>query len=188
MSGTIQKELESFRVEYQDKLSTFFTEQSGLIENALERQKGTLEGVIDDYRKTFEEDHERRRQMFQLLTDSHANLQESSQTIQALMENVGVLDAAVMDNLLQVASEVGKQAGVLGKRYSEASSAFTHMTGELPKAMDEYFTRANASYEGFFNDFDKQAGRIHERLAESANYLVAGAIEQKRLKAEETSQ
>lgn len=188
MSGTIQKELESFRIEYQDKLSTFFTEQNGLIEKALERQKGTLEGVIDDYRKTFEEDHERRRQMFQLLTDSHASLQESSQTIQALMENVGALDSAVMDNLLQVASEVGKQAGVLGKRYSEASNAFTHMTSELPKAMDEYFTRANVSYEGFFRDFDKQAGRIHLCLAESANHLVAGAIEQKRLKAEEISQ
>jgi len=185
MSGTVQKELETFRVEYQSRLSSFFEEQNELIGQALERQKGTLEGVIDDYRKTFEEDHQRRLQMFETLSSSHAQLQESAQTVQALVENVGMLDAATMANLQSVASEIGRQAGQLGKRYAEASEAFTGMTADLPKAMDEYFTRANTSFEGFFRDFDKAAGNIHRRLAEAAEYLVTGAIEQRRLLAEE---
>ena len=182
MSQTVQKELESFRVEYQVRLNEFFTGQNELIGEALSQQKDTLEGVITDYRKTFEEDHQRRVEMFSLLSDSHAQLQESAQVVQELVEHIGVLDRLTTDNLQSVAREIGRQAGLLGKHYKEASENFANMTDLLPRAMGDYFERANKSFEGFFHDFDRAAGSIHQKLAEAANYLVVAAVEQKRLK------
>src|SRR5690606_10671060 len=136
MSTAVQKELESFRVEYQNRLTSFFNDQNLLIEQALERQRGTLEGVIDDYRRTFEEDHQRRLDTFKLLSESHSELQQSAQTVQALTENIGMLDASTMSALQSVASEIGRQAGLLGRHYGEASQSFAEMTDQLPKAMN----------------------------------------------------
>jgi len=184
MSSTVQSELESFRNQYQDNLSQFFTDQNNLMEDTLGKQRNNLVEVVDKFKTVFKEEYETRHNLLQELTAQHTQLQKSAQTIEKLAKAIGLSETAKMSELQDSARTIGMQVGELKKEYVQASKVFREITEQLPKAMDQYFKTANQSVEVFFKGFDDSASKIHNRLAQAADFLVDAKL-QERLLAEE---
>lgn len=177
MSRTVQKELESFREQYQDNLTQFFTQQNNLLEDTLGKQRDNLVEVVDKFKQVFTEEYQTRHNLLQELTVQHEQLQSSATTIQKLAKAIGLTETATMSELQDIANTIGRHAGDLKKEYIMASSAFKEITEGLPKAMEQYFKEANQSTELFFRSFDDAAGRIHNRLAQAADFLVDAKLQ-----------
>ncbi len=179
MSHTVQTELEAFREQYQQNLTSYFTQQNNLLEDSLGKQRDGLNGVVDNFRKVFESEYQTRHNLLQELTAQHTELQKSAKTIEQVAKAIGLNEASKMAELQDAAQTMGREIGQLKKEYSKAAATFNDVTENLPKAMDEYFTRANQSFEGFFTDFDTAASSIHNKLSQAAGYLINSQVQRR---------
>ncbi|KAB2825905.1 chemotaxis protein [Aliivibrio finisterrensis] len=179
MSHTVQTELEVFREQYQQNLTSYFTQQNNLLEDSLGKQRDGLNGVVDNFRKVFESEYQTRHNLLQELTAQHTELQKSAKTIEQVAKAIGLNEASKMAELQDAAQTMGREIGQLKKEYSKAAATFNDVTENLPKAMDEYFTRANQSFEGFFTDFDTAASSIHNKLSQAAGYLINSQVQRR---------
>ncbi|GEA51414.1 hypothetical protein VIN01S_22180 [Vibrio inusitatus NBRC 102082] len=179
MSDTVQKELESFRVQYQENLTGYFERQNNLLEDSLGKQRDGLNGVVENFRKVFEEEYQTRHNLLQELTAQYQKLESSAQVVERVAKAIGLNEAAKMAELQEAAMSMGKQIALLKKEYVTASASFNDVAQNLPKAMDEYFTRANQSFETFFNDFDDSASKIHNKLSQAAGYLINSQVQRR---------
>ncbi|MGF1746210.1 hypothetical protein [Vibrio minamisatsumaniensis] len=173
MSRTVQSELEVFREQYQQNLTKYFKEQNDQLDSSLGKQRDGLNGVVDNFRKVFEEEYQTRHTLLKELTAQYQNLEKSAGTLERVAKAIGLNDASKMAELQNAATTMSQEISSLKKEYTTASAAFTQVTEELPKAMDDYYARATKSFETFFNDFDHASSKIHNRLAQAANYLVS---------------
>ena len=123
------------------------------------------------------EEYQTRHDLLQELTLQHQQLQNSASTIQKLAKAIGLTESSTMSELQDIANTMGRNVGELKKEYIMASSAFKEITEGLPKAMEQYFKDANQSTEVFFKSFDDAAGRIHNRLAQAADFLVDARLQ-----------
>ncbi|WP_163931385.1 chemotaxis protein [Paraferrimonas sp. SM1919] len=172
MSQTVQKELEAFRIQYQQKLSEYFEKQNEILEQSLSNQKDGLNEVVNNFKQVFKDEYKTRLKLLKDLTEQYSKLQQSADAITRLAEAVGLNSAAKMKELQAVSESLSKQVSYLQKEYKAASGEFKTLTQQLPAEMDKYFTRANKSVEKFFNVFDKEAAAIHKQLHEAAQFLV----------------
>lgn len=185
MSKTVQTELEAFREQYQKNLTSYFTQQNTLLEDSLGKQRDGLNGVVDNFRKVFESEYQTRHNLLQELTAQHAELQKSAKTIEQVAKAIGLNEASKMAELQDAARTMGREIGQLKLEYSKAAATFNDVTANLPKAMDEYFTRANQSFESFFGDFDTAASSIHNKLSQAAGYLINSQVQRREFEADE---
>jgi len=181
MSNAVQVELESFRKQYQTNLNEFFEQQNHSLEETLGKQADKLSNVVGLFKDTFESEYKTRSGLLESLTAQHQELQKSAATIEKMAKAVGLHEAAKMSELQDTAATIGKQVGHLKKEYAQANIAFKEVTEGMPKAMTDYFERANASFETFFNDFDTSASAIHNRLAQAADYLIEAKMQEREL-------
>ena len=172
VSSVVQRELESFRTEYQKNLTGFFEQQETILDETLGRQRDGLAGVVADYRKAFEEENTLRASQYTAIKEQYELLQKGVVLVQQLVEAVGLNKAASFDQLQDIARNVGSQVSLLRKEYGQAAQKFSDMTEQLPKAMDSYYQRAETSHSEFFESFDAAAAKVHSRLAEAAGLLV----------------
>ncbi|WP_196597763.1 hypothetical protein [Aliivibrio fischeri] len=184
MSHTVQTELEAFREQYQQNLTNYFTQQNQLLEDSLGKQRDGLNGVVDNFRQVFESEYQIRHNLLQELTAQHAKLQESAKTIEQVAKAIGLNEASKMAELQDAAQTMGREISQLKLEYSKAAATFNDVTENLPKAMDDYFTRANQSFEGFFTDFDTAASSIHNKLSQAAGYLINSQVQNREFEAD----
>lgn len=185
MSQTVQTELEAFREQYQQNLTSYFTQQNTLLEDSLGKQRDGLNGVVDNFRKVFESEYQTRHNLLKELTAQHTELQKSAKTIEQVAKAIGLNEASKMAELQDAARTMGREIGQLKLEYSKAAATFNDVTENLPKAMDEYFTRANQSFESFFGDFDTAASSIHNKLSQAAGYLINSQVQRREFEADE---
>lgn len=185
MSHTVQTELEAFREQYQQNLTSYFTQQNNLLEGSLGKQRDGLNGVVENFRKVFESEYQTRHNLLQELTAQHTELQKSAKTIEQVAKAIGLNEASKMAELQDAAQTMGREIGQLKKEYSKAAATFNDVTENLPKAMDEYFTRANQSFEGFFTEFDTAASSIHNKLSQAAGYLINSQVQRREFEEDE---
>ena len=183
MSDVVQLELEQFRVEYQNNLQSFFERQSNLLETTLSEQRDGLAKVVGDFREVFVDDQNVRLKQRQELDSGEKVLRELNEAIQSTR-------ASTLSQLDELATTLGKQVGLLRKSYEEASGRYVDMTEAMPKAMSEWFSKAKATQESFFGDFDEAAASVHRNLAEVAEILLVSATASHQLPAsnEDSSQ
>ena len=172
MSKTVQAELESFRTQYQLNLTNFFNDQNNLLEDTLGKQANNLIDVVDRFKMVFESEYQTRNDLLKELSAQHEHLQQSAKTIEQLAKAIGLTATGSFSELQDIAHTMGRHIGELKRDYEHASRVFKEITEGLPQAMDEYFKRANSSTEIFFNEFDKAASQIHNRLSQAADFLV----------------
>ena len=172
MSAVVQQELETFRIEYQNNLQQFFSQQENLLENTLGKQREGLAGVVADFRKAFEDEHDKRREQFIAIAEQYEKLQQGTNTVSDLVNAVGMAKAGAFSQLEDAAKAVGSQVGKLRVAYEEGAERFNKLTEQMPDEMDKYFRRAQEVNTGFFDSFDEAAHKVHSRLAEAANLLV----------------
>ncbi|WP_418642399.1 chemotaxis protein [Vibrio chaetopteri] len=184
MSTTVQKELEAFRLQYQQNLTSYFEQQNSLLEGSLSKQRNGLNEVVENFRKVFESEYQARHNLLQELTAQYQKLEASAQTVERVAKAIGLNEASRMAELQDAAQTMGRQIALLKKEYATASASFTDVTENLPKAMDEYFSRANESFETFFNDFDQSASTIHNKLSQAAGYLINAQVQNREFEAD----
>jgi hypothetical protein len=172
MSTTVQSELTNFRAEYQSKLGEFLTQQNGLLEDSLGNQKKGLSKVVNDFKDVFSDEYQTRSLLLQSLTEQHNDLQKSAKTIKDLAIAIGLTDNTRMVELQDISITLGRQVGSLKKEYAIASKKYETLIEQMPIAMQQYFDRANSSYQKFFNDFDLAASKIHNKLANAAEFII----------------
>ena len=172
MSDAVQTELERFRIEYQDNLTSFFKQQETLLEETLGAQREGLAGVVSDFRSAFEDEFEKRKEQYAVIGKIHEDLSETIKTVQELMEAVGWTNSAIFNQLETTAKTVGVQASKLELAYEKAQTTFSTIMEKLPEEMNNYFTTAKANNEKFFDNFDEAAFEVHSKLAQAANLLV----------------
>ncbi|MBY6093966.1 hypothetical protein [Ferrimonas balearica] len=185
MSSEVQKELETFRVEYQKNLTKYFEDQNNALEQSLGAQRDGLLGVVNEFKTVFEQEYQKRHNLLSELTAQYAQLEKSAQTIERVAKAIGLHEASKMAELQDASSALAKEVGLLKREYANASAKYVEITEGMPKAMNEYFTKANSSIETFFKDFDEAASTIHNRLAQAADYLVEAQIQKQQLEADE---
>jgi len=172
MSSVVQGELEMFRDEYQNNLSSFFSKQANLLEETLGEQRDGLAGVVEQFRVTFKEENTLRESQFSALNEQYAQLQKGVIIVDELIEAVGINKATAFTQLQDATQSIGSQVGKLRKEYAEASERFNKLTERMPEAMNEYFLSSKQNNEIFFSSFDEAAALVHGKLAEAANLLV----------------
>lgn len=187
MSDTVQRELEAFRIQYQQNLTAYFEKQNNLLDDSLSKQRNGLNEVVENFRKVFESEYQARHTLLQELTAQYQKLEASAATLERVAKAIGLNDAAKMAELQDAAQTMGREIAHLKKEYAAASKTFIDITENLPKAMDEYFTRANESFETFFNDFDDSASKIHNKLSQAAGYLVNAQVQRREFEANEAN-
>lgn len=185
MSQAVQQELETFREQYQQNLTGYFEQQNNLLEGSLGKQRDGLNGVVDNFRKVFEEEYQTRHNLLQELTAQYEKLQKAAQTIEQVAKAIGLNEASKMAELQDAAQTMGREIANLKKEYGRAAATFTDVTEGLPKAMDDYFSRANQSFEEFFRDFDQSASKIHNKLSQAAGYLINSQVQRREFEADE---
>ncbi|MGR5448469.1 chemotaxis protein [Vibrio sp. PNB22_3_1] len=202
MSETVQRELEAFREQYQQNLTSYFEQQNNLLEGSLSKQRDGLNDVVDNFRKVFESEYQARHNLLQELTAQYQKLEASAKTVERVAKAIGLNEASKMAELQNAAQsmsreislfqkehvsaseELGKQIANLKKEYATATSTFVDVTENLPKAMDDYFSRANSSFETFFKDFDQSASSIHNKLSQAAGYLINSQVQRREFEAD----
>lgn len=184
MSTTVQKELEAFRQQYQQNLTTYFEQQNSQLEDSLNKQRAGLNEVVENFRKVFESEYQARHNLLQELTAQYEKLEASAQTVERVAKAIGLNEASRMAELQDAAQTMGRQIASLKKEYATASASFIDVTENLPKAMDEYFSRANESFETFFKDFDQSASTIHNKLSQAAGYLINAQVQNREFEAD----
>ncbi len=187
MSETVQRELEAFRLQYQENLTRYFEQQNDLLEDSLSKQRNGLNEVVDNFRNVFESEYKARHNLFQELTAQYEKLEASAGTLERVAKAIGLNEASKMAELQDAAHTMSREIALLKKEYSQASATFADVTENLPKAMDEYFTRANESFESFFNDFDQSASKIHNKLSQAAGYLINSQVQRRQIEADEAN-
>ncbi len=187
MSQTVQRELETFRVQYQENLTGYFAQQNNLLEGSLGKQRDGLNGVVDNFRKVFEEEYQTRHNLLQELTAQYEKLQAAAKIIGQVAKAIGLNEASKMAELQDAAQTMGREIAQLKREYGKAAATFSDVTENLPKAMDDYFSRANQSFEEFFREFDQSASSIHNKLSQSAGYLINSQIQRREFEADEVN-
>ncbi|WP_440888365.1 hypothetical protein [Vibrio sp. WZ-1] len=187
MSETVQRELEAFRLQYQENLTRYFEQQNDLLEDSLSKQRNGLNDVVDNFRNVFESEYKARHNLLQELTAQYEKLEASAGTLERVAKAIGLNEASKMAELQDAAHTMSREIALLKKEYAKASATFTDITENLPKAMDEYFTRANESFETFFNDFDQSASTIHNKLSQAAGYLINSQVLRRKFEADEVN-
>jgi len=172
MSQTVQRELESFRVQYQHNLTEFFNDQNNLLEDTLGKQANNLVDVVNRFKDVFEEEYKTRHTLLLDLAEQHSHLQKSAATIEKLVKAIGLTEASSFSELQDIAHTMGRHIGELKRDYEQASKVFREISEGMPAAMEDYFKQANQSTEVFFREFDEAASKIHNRLSQAADFLV----------------
>ncbi|MEL6115333.1 hypothetical protein P0Y67_08970 [Photobacterium sp. SP02] len=187
MSETVQRELEAFRLQYQQNLTSYFEQQNNILEGSLSKQRNGLNEVVDNFRQVFESEYKARHNLLQELTAQYEKLEASARTIERVAKAIGLNEASKMAELQDAAHTMSREIALLKKEYAQASATFVDVTENLPKAMDEYFTRANESFETFFKDFDQSASAIHNKLSQAAGYLINSQVQRREFEADEVN-
>jgi hypothetical protein len=172
MSSTIQIELESFREEYQEKLTSYFTDQNNLLDSSLNAQRDGLNDVVDNFKAVFEDDYIKRSDMLNDLNLHHKQMVDVIERVQTMAKAFGLENASWVDTLQLQSQHVSRQVADLGLSFSKASEEFKLLSGQMRPEMDDYFKRANKSVSEYFSSFDATSSRIYTRLDSAVDLMV----------------
>jgi hypothetical protein len=185
--NTVTEQLDQFRVTYQGSLDTFFTQQNNLLENTLGKQRDGLAEVVDKFNSVFIEEYNRRKELNLDLDENVNSILEAVTTVNKMVDAVHMYESAHINQVEQSAKTIGLQVGQLQKSYQGSSDLFGELLTQIPDELNKYFDRANQSYEAFFSEMDKASAQIHNRLLQSAEYLISAESQRQMMNDEEVT-
>ncbi|MDP5133113.1 MAG: hypothetical protein NWQ54_19705, partial [Paraglaciecola sp.] len=181
----VEQELGLFRENYQASLTSFFNEQNNLLEQTLGSQRDGLAKVVEDCNIVFVSEYERRKELNSQLETNMGEMQQSVEVVSNLVQSVKMLDAAYVNTIEQAAGAIGRQVAGFEKQQQATQQVLNQFMQQVPEALNSYFDKANDSHVKFFTGMDEAATRIHQRLLQSAEYLVSAQINKQQFEVEE---
>jgi hypothetical protein len=183
----VEQELQLFRTNYQASLADFFLQQNNLLEQTLGSQRDGLAKVVTDCNTVFVEEYQRRKELSTELGLSLNEMQQAVNLVSNLVQSVRMLDAAYVNTIEQAASSIGRQVAGFERQHQSTQQVLNQFMKEVPDSLNSYFAKANDSHLKFFTGMDEAATRIHQRLLQSAEYLVSAQITKQQFEMEEMS-
>lgn len=183
----VEQELQLFRTNYQASLTDFFLQQNNLLEQTLGSQRDGLAKVVTDCNNVFVEEYQRRKELSTALGVSLKEMQQAVDLVSNLVQSVRMLDAAYVNTIEQAASSIGRQIAGFERQHQSTQQVLNQFMKEVPESLNSYFAKANDSHIKFFTGMDEAATRIHQRLLQSAEYLVSAQITKQQFEMEEMS-
>ena len=177
----VETELETFRQNYQTALKQFFTEQNNLLENTLGSQRDGLASVVLECKEVFVEEYSRRKELGEALSTNLDDIVQINDVISTLLASVKSIDASYINTIEQAANAINRQSTGMEKQLLLTQQHMKDFIDEVPEALNSYFESANKSHIKFFEGMDDAATQIHQRLLQSAEYLVTAQVSQKEL-------
>lgn len=181
----VEDELQLFRTNYQASLTDFFNEQNNLLEQTLGSQRDGLAKVVAECNAVFVEEYQRRKELSSELGTNLTDMQQAVEVVSNLVQSVRMLDAAYVNTIEQAASSIGRQVAGFEKQHQSTQQVLNQFMQQVPEALNSYFNKANDSHVKFFSGMDEAATKIHQRLLQSAEYLVSAEINKRQFAAEE---
>ena len=169
---SLQKELESFRVEYQANLSDYFHQQNDQLEGLLGKQKDGLLTVIEKYKDAYTEDLSQRVKFVEQTQTAVQEIVESTQTLENLVQAVSLFDNAQAVELITQTHHNTEGVVALNKSYTEATDKFSETITQLEGSLTNYFENTTEKTEKFFKEVDAASATIMTNLTSAANALV----------------
>ena len=170
---TVQNELSNFSQTYQESLDRFFSEQNNLLEVTLGTQRQGLSEVVTELQITFQEEAERRKQITQQLDDNLEKIQRTAGVVSKLVNTVGLHDGARIAQMQELSQNMGSQINNLDRSYRDLKTQYEDSLIIGNEQLSEYFQRAIAHEQKFFEDADHATAQLCNTLLKAANYLVA---------------
>ena len=177
----VETELESFRQNYQTALQQFFTEQNNLLESTLGSQRDGLASVVLECKEVFIEEYSRRKELSGALSTNLDEINHINDVVSNLVASVKAIDASYINTIEQAANAIGRQSSGMEKQLLLTQQHINSFIDEVPEALNSYFESANQSHIKFFEGMDDAATQIHQRLLQSAEYLVTAQVSRKEL-------
>ena len=177
----VETELETFRQNYQTALQQFFTEQNNLLEKTLGSQRDGLASVVLECKEVFVEEYSRRKELGEALSTNLDDIVQINDVISTLLASVKSIDASYINTIEQAANAINRQSTGMEKQLLLTQQHMKDFIDEVPEALNSYFESANKSHIKFFEGMDDAATQIHQRLLQSAEYLVTAQVSQKEL-------
>ncbi|WP_443635348.1 hypothetical protein [Candidatus Njordibacter sp. Uisw_058] len=177
----VETELETFRQNYQTALQQFFTEQNNLLEKTLGSQRDGLASVVLECKEVFVEEYSRRKELGEALSTNLDDIGHINDVISTLLASVKSIDASYINTIEQAANAINRQSASMEKQLLLTQQHMKDFIDEVPEALNSYFESANKSHIKFFEGMDDAATQIHQRLLQSAEYLVTAQVSQKEL-------
>jgi hypothetical protein len=184
---TVTEQLDNFRVTYQQSLDTFFKEQNNLLESTLGEQRDGLAKVVENCKTVFIEEYSRRKELGEDLSLNLTEMQKATDVVNQLIQAVKLTEGSHLNQLEQTATTIGLQVGKLEKSYAGSSELFSELLSQIPEELNKYFERANKSHEGYFSEMDKASAQIHNRLLQSAEYLISSETQRRMMQDKEVT-
>jgi hypothetical protein len=177
----VETELETFRQNYQTALQQFFTEQNNLLEKTLGSQRDGLASVVLECKEVFVEEYSRRKELGEALSTNLDDIVQINDVISTLLASVKSIDASYINTIEQAANAINRQSTGMEKQLLLTQQHMKDFIDEVPEALNSYFESANKSHIKFFEGMDDAATKIHQRLLQSAEYLVTAQVSRKEL-------
>lgn len=185
IKNVVEDELVIFRNDYQKSLGDFFVQQNSLLEETLGSQRDGLSNVFNELKSIFSDEYMKRKEISSELERNLVEMQQSVEVVSNLVQSVKMLDSAYVTTIEQAAKSIGRQVAGFEKQHQATQQVLNQFMQQVPEALNNYFNTANDNHVKFFAGMDEASTRIHQRLLQSAEYLVSAQINKQQFESEE---
>ena len=175
ISDSTQKQLESFRTQYQSNLQEFFDRQNNLLEETLGQQRDGLAGVVKELDQKFQEEYERRKELTNDITARIQEIRELTQFVHKAAASIEKLSSAVesshlvrIKQLEEISHSVGDQVDRIELSNRELTNNYAQSMQSLEKMLQQMID----GEQNFFKAADSAMAKVSGNLLDVANVLV----------------
>ncbi len=176
---TVQEELETFRINYQDSLHQFFEQQDTLLGETLGKQREGLAVVVKDFQKVFQEDAIK---MGEQVISSMDKIENTAKNVSDLANTMGLNSAERLAQLQKIAQTLSRESEIINHAYETLIERFNQGLESWNQSLTQYFEQANETYQQGRQESEQAAVEVCYQLHETsqglmsvAHYLVAAA-------------
>jgi hypothetical protein len=170
---TVERELQRFRLNYQEALQLFFNRQNELLEGTLGKQRQGLAEVVNDLQLAFEEEYQRRSDLATETEQNITKIQETVNIVTNFANVIGLTSAERLEQIKEISRGLGEEASHIEKAYSGMIQQFNQALEMSNQHLVNYLEKASQSQNLFFTQADAATAKVSQQLLQSANYLVA---------------
>ncbi|MDN3652757.1 MotA/TolQ/ExbB proton channel family protein [Thalassotalea ponticola] len=175
IKDALQRELEAFRVSYQENLTVFFGEQNNNLKGLLSEQEDGLLRVIDQYKDAYTSDLTQRNIFVEKTEKAVEKIVNSTETLNNLVQAVSIFNESQVVDLITQTQQNNEGVVALNKSYTEATDAFGQTIEKLESSLTNYFENTTDRTERFFKEVDDSTATIMRNLTAAASAIVVAS-------------
>ena len=169
ISEATQKQLEAFRLAYQDNLQDFFTQQNNLLEGTLGQQRNSLAAVVENLNLVFQQEYGRRSELNQGLDD---RIKLIAKTIKDVNKLVATSETLYTQDKLDLLQTLADRLAESDRELESIARQNQKMRADWTQELNQYVESLAQERKQFFNDADTAMAQVSGKLLETAKLIA----------------